>query len=415
MGSVEIKTTLKYDPWPTTMSIRGKAAIVGIGEPPTDRLGSKPGEPRNSSAEYLSWALHLALENAGLSLKDFNGQGLGVTIPTAYPQPFWPEEVAEIVGITPGMLFAGGTGGAGSVSLLGQMSAAINAGMIDLALCIGAAAPFSEHHGGGIQPGDMRDFEIPFGTMGPNSKIAMVLRRHMHEYGTTLDHLGKIAVAGRYHASLNPSAYLRKPITIQDYKDSRLVADPIRLLDCVLPANGGKAYILASPERAKKLRKPPVYILGFGERSNPSYGPRAGSDALVMGIADAGKVAMEMASVRHSDINFLELYDDYIIVVYLQIEDLGFCAKGDIGYFERTDFTIKGQLPIQTGGGMINCGQPSTAGGMLHVLEAARQLRGEGGDRQTPEAKIGLVSGLGVLPYGKNLGCCAVAVLGREP
>jgi acetyl-CoA acetyltransferase len=414
MGSVEIKTTLKYDPGPTTMSIRGKAAIVGIGETPTDRLGSKPGEPRNSSAEYLSWALHLALENAGLSLKDFNGQGLGVTIPTAYPQPFWPEEVAEIVGITPGMLFAGGTGGAGSVSLLGQMSAAINAGMIDLALCIGAAAPFSEHHGGGIQPGDMRDFEIPFGTMGPNSKIAMVMRRHMHQYGTTLDHLGKIAVAGRYHASLNPAAYLRKPITIQGYKESRLVADPIRLLDCVLPANGGKAYILASSERAKKLHKPPVYILGFGERSNPSYGPRAGSDALVMGIADAGKVAMEMAGVRHSDINFLELYDDYIIVVYLQIEDLGFCAKGDIGYFERTDFTIKGQLPIQTGGGMINCGQPSTAGGMLHVLEAARQLRGEGGDRQVPGAKIGLVTGLGVLPYGKNLGCCAVAVLGNQ-
>jgi acetyl-CoA acetyltransferase len=396
------------------MSICGKAAIVGIGETPTDRLGSKPGEPRKSSAEYLSWAMRLALEDAGLSLGDLSGQGLGATIPTAYPQPFWPEEVAEILGITPGMLFSGGTGGAGSVSLLGQMSAAISSGMIDLGMCIGAAAPFSEHHGGGLQPGDMRDFEIPFGTMGPNSKIAMVMRRHMHQYGTTLDHLGKIAVAGRYHASLNPGAYLRKPITIDDYKNSRLVADPVRLLDCVLPANGGKAYILASPERAKKLRKPPVYLLGFGERSNPSYGARAGSDALVMGIKDAGKVAMDMAGVQHGDIGFLEMYDDYIIVVYLQIEDLGFCAKGDLGYFERTDFTFRGQLPIQTGGGMINCGQPSTAGGTLHILEAVRQLRGEGGDRQVPGAKIGLVTGLGVLPYGKNLGCCAVAVLGNE-
>ena len=396
------------------MSIRGKAAIVGIGETPVDRLGSKPGETKKSSAEYLSWALHLALEDAGLSLRDFNGQGLGVTIPTAYPQPFWPEEVAEILGITPGMLFSGGTGGAGSVSLLGQMSSAIDSGMIDVALCIGAAAPFSERHGGGIQPGDMRDFEIPFGTMGPNSKIAMVMRRHMHQYGTTLDHLGKIAVAGRYHASLNPVAYLWKPITIEDYKESRLIADPVRLLDCVLPANGGKAYILASAERAKSLLKPPVYILGFGERSNPSYGPRAGSDALIMGISDAGKVSMEMAGVQHSDIDFLELYDDYIIVVYLQIEDLGFCAKGDLGFFERTDFTINGQLPIQTGGGMINCGQPSTAGGTLHILEAVRQLRGEGGDRQVSHARIGLVTGLGVLPYGKNLGCCAVAVLGKE-
>jgi acetyl-CoA acetyltransferase len=396
------------------MSIRGKAAIVAIGETPTDRLGSKPGEPRKSSAEYLSWAMHLALEDAGLSLKDLNGQGLGATIPTAYPQPFWPEEVAEILGITPGMLFSGGTGGAGSVTLLGQMSAAISSGMIDLAMCIGAAAPFSEHHGGGLQPGDMRDFEIPFGTMGPNSKIAMVMRRHMHEYGTTLDHLGKIAVAGRYHASLNPSAYLRKPITIEDYKNSRLVADPVRLLDCVLPANGGKGYILASPERAKNLRKPPVYLLGFGERSNPSYGARAGSDALVMGIKDAGKVAMEMSEVKHGDIAFLEMYDDYIIVVYLQIEDLGFCAKGDLGYFERTDFTIKGQLPIQTGGGMINCGQPSTTGGLLHVTEAVRQLRGEGGARQVPGAEIGIATGLGAIGYGKNLGCAAVAVLGSQ-
>ena len=115
---------------------------------------------------------------------------------------------------------------------------------------------------GGIQPGDMRDFEIPFGTMGPNSKIAMVMRRHMHQYGTTLDHLGKIAVAGRYHASLNPSAYLKKPITIQDYKDSRLVADPVRLLDCVLPANGGKAYIMASPERA------PPFLAREAQRSS---------------------------------------------------------------------------------------------------------------------------------------------------
>jgi acetyl-CoA acetyltransferase len=118
--------------------------------------------------------------------------------------------------------------------------------------------------------------------------------------------------------------------------------------------------------------------------------------------------------VKHGDIDFLELYDDYIIVVYLQIEDLGFCAKGDLGFFERTDLTINGQLPIQTGGGMINCGQPSTAGGTIHVIEAVRQLRGEGDQRQVAGAKIGLVTGLGVLPYGKNLGCCAVAVLGTD-
>ena len=142
----------------------------------------------------------------------------------------------------------------------------------------------------------------------------------------------------------------------------------MRLFDCVMPANGGKAYILASPERAKTLRKKPVWVKGFGERSNPSYGPRAGSDALIMGVKDAGRVAMAMAGVKHKDINFFQLYDDYVIVVYLQIEDLGFCQKGDLKFFENTDFTFKGQLPIQTGGGIINCGQPSTAGGVHHIL-----------------------------------------------
>ena len=107
-----------------------------------------------------------------------------------------------------------------------------------------------------------------------------------------------------------------------------------------MPANGGRAYIVASPERAKTLRKKPIYVKGFGERSNPSYGPRAGSDALVMGVKDAGKVAMEMAGVKHSDINFLELYDDYIIVVYLQIEDLGFCAKGDREFLRTTPILL---------------------------------------------------------------------------
>src|ERR1041384_4121632 len=131
------------------MSIRNTAAIVAVGETQTDRLGSKPDEPRKSSAQYLASAMQLAFEDAGLSLKDFQGQGLGVTIPTAYPQPFWPEEVAEILGITPGFLLGGATGGAGAVSLLGGMTAAINSGLIDLALVIGAAAPFSEHWGGG--------------------------------------------------------------------------------------------------------------------------------------------------------------------------------------------------------------------------------------------------------------------------
>jgi acetyl-CoA acetyltransferase len=395
------------------VSVRGKAAIVGIGETPVDRLGSRPGEPRRPMQDYLSEAMRLALADAGLSKRDLDGQGLGAIYSAGQSRPFWPAEAAEILGVSPGLLLAGGQGGASAVSLLGQASAAIAAGLIDLALIVAADAPFVESGGGGHAAAE-RDFELPFGAMGPNSRIALVMRRHMHDYGTTLDHLGRIAVAGRYHASLNPDAYLRQPITLDDYKSSRLIADPIRLLDCVMRANGGKAFIVASAERSRRMARPPIYLLGFGERDNPSYGPRAGSDALMTGVTDAGRTAMAMAGVAHGDVDFLQLYDDYVIIVLMQIEDLGFCRKGDLDYFARTDFTVTGELPIQTGGGMINCGQPSTTGGMLHVTEAVRQLRGEGGARQVPGAEIGIATGLGAIGYGKNLACAAVAVLGSR-
>jgi acetyl-CoA acetyltransferase len=396
------------------MSLRGKAAIVGIGETPVDRLGGKPGEPRKTTAEYLSWAVRLALEDAGLAKKDFDGQGLAAIYTTNHSQPFWPEEVAGILGISPAVSLAGGNGGASAVSLLGHAAAMINSDTVDLVLVVSAAAPFSERGRSRAEPVDTRDFEMPFGVMGPNCKISLVMSRYMHESGMTPDHFGKIAVTARYHATLNPNAYLRKPLTLEEYKSARLISDPIRLYDCVLPANGGKAYIMASQARAKTLRKPPVHLLGWGERNNASAGPRSNANPLITGIRESGKAAFEMAGVSTGDIDFLGLYDDYVPVIMLQIEDLGFCGKNDREFFTRTDFTFKGDLPIQTGGGMINCGQPSTTGGMLHVIEAARQLRGEGGARQVANAKVGLVTGLGAVNYGKNFGCTAAAILGRE-
>src|SRR4029453_13932313 len=143
---------------------------------------------------------------------------------------------------------AGGNGGASSVSLLGHAAAAVNAGLCGLVLVIGAAPPLRERGGPRGASADTRDYEMPFGVMGPNCKISFVMSRYMHESGMTEEHFGKIAVTGRYHASLNPTPYLQKPITMNDYKKSRLISDPIRLLDCVLPANGGKAYVLASAE-----------------------------------------------------------------------------------------------------------------------------------------------------------------------
>jgi len=311
------------------MSLKGKAAIVGIGDTPVDRLGRKPGDPRRATPEYLSWAARLALEDAGLTKKDLDGQGLASIYTTTYSQPFWPEEATSILGISPGLLIAGGNGGSSAVSVLGQAAAAIAVGVVDLVLCVAAAAPFVER-GGGVPSGDTRDFELPFGIFSPTNKIALLMRRHMHEFGTSLDHVGKIAVTARYHASLNPTAYLKKPLTLEEYKESRLISDPVRLLDCVMPANGGKAFIIASAERAKTLQKPPVYLLGYGERHNPSYGPKDHSNPLITGILDSGETAFKMAGVSRQEIDLLGLYDDYVIVVLVQIEDLGFCEKGDV-------------------------------------------------------------------------------------
>jgi acetyl-CoA acetyltransferase len=304
------------------MSLRGKAAIVGVGETPIDRLGRKPGEPRKSTAEYLAWAVRLALEDAGLTKKDFDGQGLAAIYTTNHSQPFWPEEVAGILGLTPRLLLAGGNGGASAVSLLGQAAAMINASLVDLVLCVAAAAPFSEHGRTRAEPADTRDFEVPFGVMGPNSKISLVMSRYMHESGMTTEHFGKIAVTARYHATLNPNAYLKKALTLEEYKNARFISDPIRLYDCVLPANGGKAYIIASPERARTLRKPPVYLFGWGECHNSSAGPRVRANPLITGIETSGRAAFDMACLSQADIDFLGLYDDYVPVIMLQIEDL---------------------------------------------------------------------------------------------
>src|SRR5258706_12789447 len=396
------------------MSLKNKAAVVGIGETPVDRLGGKPGELKKSTAEYLSWAARLALEDAGLEKKDLDGQGLASIYATTHAQPFWPEEAANILGLAPAVSLAGGNGGASAVSLLGHAAAMIDAGVVDLVLVVSAAAPFSEHGRTRAEPADTKNFEKPFGVMGPNCKISFVMSPYMHESGMTVDHFGKIAVTARHHATLNPEAYLKKPLTLEEYRGSRLISDPIRLYDCVLPANGGKAYIMASPERAQSLRKPPVSLLGWGERNNASAGPRARANPLITGIRESGRAAFAMAGAAPGDIDLLALYDDYVPIIMLQIEDLGFCGKNDREFFEHTDFTITGDLPIQTAGGMTNSGQPSTTGGMLHVIEAVRQLRGVGGARQGAGAELALATRLGAATHGKNFCCTAAAILGKS-
>ena len=398
--------------------MKGRVAIVGYGETPYTRPRAERGQPRLTAEEYASWAMELALSSAGLSKSDFDGQGLGVT-GTIYPHAeIWSAEVAQNLGITPKMIIRADQGGAAAASLLIQGALAINAGLVDMFLCIAADAPLSMPTASASGARTWRyenDYMLPFGMMGPNSIFAFIMKRHMHQYGTKREHTGKIAITQRYHASMNPVAYLKAPMTMDEYLSSRVIADPIHLLDCCIPVNGGLAFILASKEKAKQITDKPVYLLGFGECHNYTHGSKNRPDITYLGIVKAAPEAYKMAGIEPKDASFVEIYDDYTIAVLMQLEDLGFCKKGEGGKFvEQTDISIHGQLPVNTHGGQLSAGQAGIGGGCSHIVEAARQLREEAGQRQVKDAKIGVVTAIGGLAYGVNLVHNAVMVFGKE-
>jgi acetyl-CoA acetyltransferase len=400
------------------LSFKDKVAIVGYGETPTSRARADKGEARLSLQQYLAWATELALDKAGLAKKDLDGQGFAVT-GTAYPHAeIWSAEVAQDLGISPSLLLRTDHGGMGACSLLHQAAIAISSGVVDLVLCLGADTPMNI-----TQPGAVRtwryetEFQKPFGMMGPNSQFAFILRRHMHQYGTTPEQLGKVAVAQREHAMRNPNAYLKQPLTLEQYLGSRMIADPIRMLDACIPVNGGLAFILASKERASKMNagRSKVSILGISESDNYFEGSKLRPDITFLPIKDSARKAFEMSGVARDRVDFFQPYDDYTIAVLMQIEDCGFCPKGEGGKFvEQNDISWKGAFPVNTGGGQLSSGQPAMAGGFVHIVESVRQLMGEGGERQVPDAKIGVATGIGAISYGNSLVNSTTVVLGRE-
>jgi acetyl-CoA acetyltransferase len=197
---------------------------------------------------------------------------------------------------------------------------------------------------------------------------------------------------------------------------SRAFSDPVRLLDCVPMVNGGLAYIVASAESAKAITDRPVYLLGCGEVSNYYSGSRTRPDITVTGFVQAAPEAFKMAGVQHKDIDVFEPYDDYPMIVLMQMEDYGFCGKGEGGKFvEERDLTYAGDFPISTDGGQLSGGQPGGAiGGFMPIVEAATQLRREAGARQVKDASVAAVSGFGGIPYARNARSCITLILGSE-
>ncbi len=402
--------------------MRADVAIVGYGRTPYSRV--KPGEPVLTVDEYIAWAADLALRKAGMSKNDFDGQGLGVSHAEVAHTVNWSAATAENLGISPQVLLRADQGGASAAAMLIRAAAMIRAGVVDRVLVVGADTPLSIPSvapGLPLSPERTRgvywDFQGPFGVMGATSQFALIQNRYMHQYRLAPEQLGKIAVTTRYHASLNPGAIYRKPFTLQDYLSSRVLSDPIRLLDCVPIVNGGLAYIVTSAKTARTLTDRPVYLLGAGEANNYYHGSRSLPDVTYTGFVQAAPQAMKMAGVTHSDIDFLEPYDDYPFVALMTIEDYGFCRKGEGGRFvEERNLQFDGDFPLSTDGGQLSGGQPGGAiGGFMPLVEAVTQLRGEAGARQVANATIGAACGFGGIPYGRPGRSCVSLILGTEP
>jgi acetyl-CoA acetyltransferase len=252
-----------------------------------------------------------------------------------------------------------------------------------------------------------RDYYLPFGMTAPPQWYALMARRHMHEFGTKNEHLGAVAVAMRKHAQLNPAALMHgKPLSMEQYMASPMIADPYRLNDCCLETDGAAAFIVTTARRARNLKKKPVYIMGAAAgQPYPADEITSRRDFHQTGLTIAAPEAFRMAGVKPSDMDFAQIYDCFTFEVIQQIEEAGFCKRGEGGPFvEDGGIELGGRLPVNTHGGLLS---EAHVLGISHVVEAVRQLRGEAGERQVKDAELGAVTGWG------DFGDGSIAILRR--
>jgi acetyl-CoA acetyltransferase len=367
--------------------MRGSVAIAGVG---LAGCGEAPGW---SETEIAAAAAKNALDDAGLNARDVDGVVVASTNIFMSGLAF-----AEHLGLRPKFTESTMVGGSSFVGHLIPAALALNAGLCDTIL---VAYGSNQRTGvGRAEAGrykmalDPQPFEHPYKPFNPPSSYALAAARHMHQYGTTRAQLAQIAVAARQWARLNPEAFAREPLTVDEVLSSRMVSDPLTVRDCCLVTDGGGAYVLQRAERAKDFRKAPAYLLGVGaahwHRQISSM-----PDLTVTAATESGKRAFDMAGLGPQDVDVVELYDAFTINTLLFLEDLGFCAKGEGGAFVSGGrIAPGGSLPVNTNGGGLSCVHPGMYGIFL-IVEAVRQLRGEGGDRQVKDARVALAHGNG--------------------
>lgn len=368
-----------------------------------------PLTPDMSELDHHVVAIRNALDDAGLALTNVDGLLMAAG-------SLSPMGLAEYLGVRPRFVDGTSVGGSSFVYHAARAALAVGAGLCEVAVVVmGQLGRSGGNRGYRFRPrGGGQGFGSFFwdGLAGLPlvGAYAMAAQRHMHEFGTTSEDLAHIAVAARHHASMNPKAQYRDPITVEDVLNSRWVAEPLHLLDCCVVSDGGGAYIVTSADRAKDLRKPAARMLGYGERIGHA-GIGQMPDFTRTTAEDAGRLAFDMAGLKPGDIECAQLYDSFTITVLLALEDLGFCPKGEGGRFVRENLRLGGALPINTDGGGLSACHPGMRG-MFLMIEALRQIRGEGEPRTI--VKPGGVDTCLVHGVGGQLSSQATLILGRD-
>lgn len=395
----------------TIETLRAQAAIVGVAD------AVSPDGMLDASLRHLEvQVITEALASAGLTLADVDGLA---SCTGAMMMP--SVELAEYLGIQPRWTDSTQTGGSSFEIHVEHAAAAIALGVCDVAVVVYAQTPKSTYKRGGARflsggPGAGGDldaaprveWEIPYGIQLPIGAYALAANRHMAQYGTTSEQLAQIAVSTREWAAMNPRANQRDPITIDDVLASPMHASPLHKLDCCLVTDGAGAVVLTSAERAADLAGPPVYVLGAGTSHSHAMISQM-PDLTVTAGRESGRRAFEMARLGPGDVDVAQIYDSFTITVLLALEDLGFCPKGEGGPFvEDGRLGPGGEFPAQTNGGGLAYTHPGMFG-MFLLVEAARQLRGECGERQVAGAEVALAHGTGGV-----LAATSTVVLGTE-
>jgi len=362
---------------------RGRAAVVGAA---TYGMDSKPGF---SAIELLAKASFAAIADAGLVPSQIDA-----VFSTLPEDPFSAMSVPEYLGIRPRLVENSRTGGSAFQIYAMWAALALEAGLCDAVLiCYGSNQRSGA--GGLVRSASIPfPYEAPYKPRNPTTSYALAAKRHMHQYGTTREHLAEVAVAARKWAQLNPDANMRDPLSIDDVLNARMVSDPLTVRDCCLVTDGAAAVVMTRADRARDLPNKPAFLLGAADATwHRNISTLA--DVTVTAASEAAPRAYAQAGIGPADIDVVELYDAFTINTILFLEDFGFCAKGEGGPFVADGAIAPGgRLPVNTNGGGLSCVHPGMYG-LFTMVEAVTQLRGAAGDRQVEDARIALAHGNG--------------------